>query len=147
MQHITVTQNDFSITTDKSKLDLAFVHEYLANQSYWAKGIPFEKVKSSAENSLTFAVLYQDHQVGYARVITDYTTIAYLGDVFIDEEFRGQGLSKWLMETIMSHPNLQGLRRWILLTLDAHKLYEQYGFNAVEKPERYMEKFNPNVYL
>lgn len=138
-------QGDYLISTDKSRLDLSVVHNFLA-RSYWAAGIPFEVVKRSIENSLAFGVYKEDQQVGFARVITDYATFAYIGDVFILEDFRGQGLSKWLMEVIAAHPDLQGLRRWLLLTQDAHGLYRKTGFTKVTNPERVMERYFPDVY-
>ncbi len=119
-------KNDFYISTDKSKMDIQTIHHYLSEESYWAKGVPREIVEKSIANSFCFGVFYQDKQVGFAKVITDFTTIAYLGDVFILDEFRGLGLSKLLMENIMNHQELQGLRRWILLTADAHELYKKF---------------------
>lgn len=138
-------RGDYLISTDKSRLDLAVIHRFITT-SYWAPGIPMETVKRSIEHSLAFGVYKGDAQVGFARVITDYATFAYIGDVFILEEFRGQGLSKWLMEVVAAHPDLQGLRRWLLLTRDAHGLYRKTGFTEPKTPERYMEKFFPDVY-
>lgn len=103
-------------------------------------------IKKSVENSLSFGVFHNDRQIGFARVITDYATTGYLCDVFIDEDYRGQGHSKWLIETINSHPDLQGFRRWVLVTADAHKLYEKIGFKPVATPEKYMERVNPKAY-
>ena len=139
-------QTAYTISSDKSLLDLEFIHNFLSTQSHWCPGIPFETVKRSIENSLCFGVFYGAAQVGFARVITDYATITYLGDVFIIPEHRGKGLSKELIATIMAYPALQGMRRWILLTLDAHGLYGQFGWTPVAHPERYMEVVNPNVY-
>src|SRR3954452_23303447 len=113
MQQLTVEKGEYRITTDKTKLDLAMVHDFLSNRSYWAQGIPFDTVRQSVENSLCFGVFHQDKQIGFARVITDFATMAYLADVFIVEGHRGKSLSKWLMETIISYPALQGLRRWM----------------------------------
>jgi GNAT superfamily N-acetyltransferase len=138
--------NNYLISTEKEKLDLAFVHDYLCYQSYWAQGIPMETVKKSIEGSLCFGIYDQEKQIGFARVITDLATYGYLADVFIAEQFRGLGLSKWLMEVIFSHPDLQGFRRWMLGTKDAHGLYEQFGFQPLDKPERIMQKFDPGVY-
>jgi GNAT superfamily N-acetyltransferase len=138
-------RGEYVISTDKNRLDLVAVHSYLST-SYWAAGISLEIVKKSIEHSLNFGVYRGEQQVGFARVITDYTTFAYIGDVFILEEFRGQGLSKWLMEVIADHPDLQGLRRWLLLTRDAHGLYEKTGFVRPRTPERLMEKYFADAY-
>jgi GNAT superfamily N-acetyltransferase len=133
------------ITTDPARVDLAVVHGFLT-ESYWAKGIPLETVRRAIEHSLNFSVYDGARQVGFARVITDYATFAYLGDVFVLESHRGRGLSRWLMEVIVAHPELQGFRRWVLLTRDAHGLYEKVGFKQVAAPERYMELWTPDVY-
>ncbi|MCU7550987.1 GNAT family N-acetyltransferase [Chitinophagaceae bacterium LB-8] len=146
MEVITVTRGEYSITTDKSKLDIEAIHDFLSNQSYWSRNIPLDTVKKSIEHSLNFGLLHVDKQIGYARVISDFSTIAYLGDVYVLPEYRGRGFSKWLMEQVMRHPELQGLRRWILLTSSAHELYKKFGWTEVAKPEIYMELFNPNVY-
>ena len=138
MQIYEATKNDFIISTDRSKIDIAFVHDYLCNESYWAKNIPMDILKKSIEGSLCFSIYHQDDQVGFARVITDHATFAYLADVFISEKFRGRGLGKWLMQSIMDHPELQGFRRWMLATKDAHGLYAQFGFMPLDKPERIM---------
>jgi GNAT superfamily N-acetyltransferase len=139
-------RGEFLISTDRQRLNLDVVHSFLTN-CYWAKGIPREVVARSIENSLCFGI-YEggDTQVGFARVVSDFATVAYLGDVFVLESHRGRGLSKWLMECIVQHPALQNLRRWILLTRDAHGLYSQFGFTPVKAPERYMELHRPNVY-
>jgi GNAT superfamily N-acetyltransferase len=137
-------KGEFTISTDPDRLDLEVIHRFLT-ESYWAKGISREVVKRSIENSLCFGI-YREKQIGFARVISDFATFAYLGDVFILEDYRGRGLSKWLMERIVSHPALQGLRRWTLLTRDAHRLYAQFGFTPLKSPERYMERHDPNVY-
>lgn len=134
-----------TVTCDPARLDQGVIAEFLAS-SYWAKGIPAATVARSLANSLCFALLDGDRQVGFARVISDYATIAYLGDVFVLPEYRGRGLSKWLMECVMSHPQLQGLRRWILATRDAHELYEKFGFAPLKSPEFFMELHNPAVY-
>ncbi|MBT1702520.1 GNAT family N-acetyltransferase [Fulvivirgaceae bacterium PWU20] len=137
---------DFLITTDKTKLDVVAIHDFLSKHSGWSDNIPFDRVETSIDNSLNFGLLHKDKQIGFARIISDFSTIAYLGDVYVLDEYRGQGLSKKLMDVIMGHPNLQGLRRWILLTSTADWLYEKYGFTRVSKPEVYMELHNPNVY-
>lgn len=124
------------------------IQEFLANESYWAQGIPRSILEKCIENSLCFGVYDQEgKQVGFARVVTDYATYAYIADVFILEAQRGLGLSKWLMECIMSHPDLQGLRRWNLATRDAHGLYARYGFTPLRFPERWMEVLNPDVFF
>ena len=138
-------RGEYLISTDKGKLDLAVVHGFLTT-SYWAAGIPLDIVKKSIEHSLNFGMYRGEQQVGFARVITDYATFVYIGDVFILEEFRGRGLSKWLMEVIADHPELQGLRRWLLLTRDAQGLYEKTGFVRPKTPERYMEKHFTDAY-
>jgi hypothetical protein len=161
----------FLVSTDRSRLDLDVIHTFLAH-SYWAKGIPREVVERSIEHSLCFGIYDPSKedgpssfrnkrekkdgatragrngapQVGFARVVSDFATVAYLGDVFILESHRGLGLGKFLMECITQHPALQGLRRWILLTRDAHGLYSQFGFTPLKIPERYMELHRPNVY-
>jgi N-acetylglutamate synthase-like GNAT family acetyltransferase len=140
------TFGEFSITTDKNKLDVVAIHHFLSNYSGWSGNIPFEKVKISIDNSLNFGLFHHNKQIGFARVISDFSTIAYLGDIYVLNEYRGEGLSKKLMESVMSHPDLQGLRRWILLTSTADWLYEKYGFKKLPKPELYMELFDPNVY-
>jgi GNAT superfamily N-acetyltransferase len=139
-------RGEFLISTDRDHLNLDVVHGFLTN-CYWAKGISREVIARSIENSLCFGI-YEggDTQVGFARVVSDFATVAYLGDVFVLESHRGRGFSKWLMECIVQHPALQNLRRWILLTRDAHGLYSQFGFTPVKAPERYMELHRPNVY-
>ena len=130
----------YSISIDKSKLDLPAIHHYLSNISYWAKGISLEQVQKAVDNSLCFGVYYKEQQIGLARVVTDYVRMAYLADVYILEEHQGHGLGKQLIETIMTHPDLAGCSRWMLLTKDAHGLYQQYGFVEPPNPEWYMEK-------
>jgi GNAT superfamily N-acetyltransferase len=138
-------QGEYLISTDRRRLDLSVIHSFLTT-SYWAAGIPLEIVKKSIEYSLNFGVYKGDQQVGFARVITDYATFAYIGDVFILEDYRGQGLSKWLMQVIADHTELQGLRRWILITRDAHGLYRKTGFREPMEPGRYMEKVFQDIY-
>ena len=134
-------RGDWVISTDRARLQVDVVHGYLA-RSYWAPGIAREKVERSIEASLCFGVYEAGsrRQVGFARAITDFTTFAWVSDVFVLEEARGQGLATWLMETILAHEELQGLRRWVLATRDAHGLYAKVGFRAVEKPAEYMER-------
>ena len=139
------TKEDFSISTDKNKIDPAYVHNFLSN-CYWAEDIPIDVVKRSIKGSLCFGVYRNRQQIGFARLITDEATFAYLGDVFIDEKFRGQGLSKWLVETILAYPGLQGLRRFMLATRDAHGLYEQFGFAPLTFTDRWMHIHQPGIY-
>ena len=146
METIEQTFGEFLITTDKTKMDIDAIHDFLSKYSGWSDNIPFDKVKISIENSLNFGLFHNGTQIGFARVISDFSTIAYLGDIYVLDNYRGQGLSKKLMESVMTHPSLQGLRRWILLTSTADWLYEKYGFAKVPQPEIYMELFNPNVY-
>ena len=140
-------KDNYTLSTDKSKLDINLIHDFLCNKSYWAKGIPFDTVKTAIENSVCFGIYCNNKQVGFARVITDISTFGYIGDVFVIEEHRGKGLSKWLMECIMKHHELQGFRRWIILTRDAHDLYQKFGFTLVKKPQNYMENHTPDIYL
>ncbi|MFN4813744.1 MAG: GNAT family N-acetyltransferase [Bacteroidota bacterium] len=146
MEKLEITFGNFAITTDKSKMDVDAIHDFLSKYSGWSDNIPFDTVKTSIENSLNFGLFHHQKQIGFARVISDFSTIAYLGDIYVLENYRGQGLSKKLMDAVVSHPNLQGLRRWILLTSTADWLYEKYGFNKLPKPEIYMELYNSNVY-
>ena len=139
-------RDEFVISTDKDRLQTDLIHKFLIEESYWANKRTFEQLKRGIDNSLCFGVYRGDEQIGFARVISDLATFAYVGDVFILKEFRGRGLSKWLMETIVSHPDLQGLRRWILATKDAHGLYEQFGFEPLKFPDRWMERAEPNAY-
>ena len=125
-------RDEFVISTDPARLDLDVIHEFLTN-CYWAKGISRDVVARSIKHALCFGIYDGSRaQVGFARVISDFATIAYLGDVFVLKSHRGRGLSKWMMECITQHPALQGLRRWILLTSDAHRLYAQFGFTALK---------------
>jgi len=135
------------ISTDKSKLDIPLIHKYLSEESYWAKNIPLEIVKRSIENSLCFGVYEHGNQIGFARITTDYSTFAYMADVFILAGHRGKGFSKQLVQYIMNYPSLQGLRRWMLGTFDAHELYRKYGgFKELENPSRFMEIAYPKMY-
>lgn len=158
-----VRRGEFLISTNPALLDLHVIHGFLTH-GYWAKGIPRETVQQSIEHSLCFGIYHEDAdkppvlakeartgapkttQIAFARVVSDFATIAYLGDVFVLEAYRGRGLGKWMMECIMQHPSLQGLRRWILLTRDAHGLYSQFGFIPVKSPERYMELHRADIY-
>ncbi|MBK8366155.1 MAG: GNAT family N-acetyltransferase [Bacteroidetes bacterium] len=129
---------EFLYSTDKTKLNIEYIHYFLSKESYWAKNIPIELVKTSIEGSLCFGVYYQGKQIGFARVITDYATFGYLADVFIDKNYRGKGLSKELMKFIMEQEVIKKLRRFMLATLDAHRLYAQFGFESQEGNKRFM---------
>jgi GNAT superfamily N-acetyltransferase len=132
-------RDGYLISTDASMLDLEVVHAYLS-RSYWAAGVPEDVVRRSIENSLCFGVYRGEEQAGFARVVTDRATFAYLADVFVLEEHRGRGIGKWLVEVILSHPDLQGLRRWMLATRDAHDLYRRYAFTELGQPGIFMER-------
>jgi GNAT superfamily N-acetyltransferase len=136
-------KGEFTIDTSKKKLDLDFIHNYLSEHSYWATGRSRATIERSIRNSVAFGVYHGSRQIGFGRVITDYATFAWIADVFIDEEFRGKGLSKWMMEVMLAHPRLQKFRRWVLATKDAHELYRRYGFSELKKPERWMERRDP----
>ena len=138
-------KGEYVISTDRARLDPDVIHGFLV-ESYWAKGIPREVVARSIENSLCFGIYCGTAQVGFARVISDFATYAYLGDVFVLDSHRGNGLSRWLMDCIMQQPGLQGLRRWTLATRDAHGLYAKFGFTPLAAPERFMELHNRDVY-
>lgn len=140
------TSGELTISTDVLRLQVDVIQSFLTNDSYWARDRTIEQTRTAIENSICFGVYHGERQIGFARVVSDLATFAYLGDVFIIKEFRGQGTSKWLMETIMSHPDLQGLRRWVLATRDAHALYEKFGFHGLTFPGRWMERPSPNAY-
>ena len=135
----------YHISEDLSKMQLDVIHAFLT-RSYWAHGISRDLVARSMQNSMCFGAFLEAEQVGFARVITDKATFAYLADVFVLDDHRGRGVSKLLMQTIMNHPELQGLRRWTLITRDAHRLYGQFGFQVVQHPERYMEIHRSDIY-
>jgi GNAT superfamily N-acetyltransferase len=135
-------RGEYVISTDSARLDIAAIHGYLSGSAYWAMGRPLEVVRRSIENSLSFGVYKGGAQIGFARVVTDYATFAWLADVFVLPEFRGLGIGKWLIGVIVDHPRLPGLRRWVLATKDAHGLYAQYGFTPLSAPERFMERFS-----
>jgi len=147
-KHYEVINNRYFISTDNTKLDIDVIHRYLSEESYWATGIPRDVVEKSIANSLCFGLYCNGKQAGFARLITDRATFAYLGDVFVLAAHRGNGLSKWLMQTIHAHPELQNLRRWWLGTKDAHGLYEQFGWTRItdDMAKRFMQKHNPGVY-
>ncbi len=126
------------ISTDKTLLDVRMIYNFLS-QSYWAAGRPLAVVKKAIENSLCFGTYCNKKQIGFARVVTDYSTFAYLADVFILEEYRGKGYSKKLLKTIVEYPELQSIKRWMLATNDAHSLYAKFGFQSMKNPEKFME--------
>jgi len=142
---IPVLPEGYVISTEPALLDLEVVHGFISH-SYWGKNIPKPLVERMIRNALCFGVYHHGSQVGFARIISDFATFAYLADVFVLPEHRGRGLSKALIGTIVAHPDLQGLRRWMLVTLDAHGLYEQFGFRSVANPERHMEMHQPGIY-
>ena len=143
MNDASFLKKGYLISTDQSLLNFDLIYNYLDTQSYWSKGIPSDKLRKAILNSLCFGVYKEKLQVGFARVVTDKATFAYICDVFVAEDFRGIGLSKWLVQTILQDGELQGLRRWSLATADAHGLYSQFGFCQVNMPERWMEIFKP----
>jgi GNAT superfamily N-acetyltransferase len=136
---------DYEISTERDRLDLDLIHDFLRT-SYWAPGIPRSVVEKSIEHSLCFGAFSDGRQVGFARVVTDYATFAYVADVFVVPEHRGRGVSKLMLRAILDHPELQGLRRFLLGTLDAHGLYAQFGFEPLPDPERFMTIHRPDVY-
>lgn len=146
MSHYEVQLEEFTASTDPARLDLDAIHKFLSEESYWAQNRSREQTETAIRNSLPFGLYKGENLIGFARVVTDFATFAYLGDVFVVEEFRGRGLSKWLMKVIVEHPELQGFRRWVLATRDAHTLYEKFGFHELVHPERWMEKPAPDAY-
>ncbi|HSP88725.1 MAG TPA: GNAT family N-acetyltransferase [Ignavibacteriaceae bacterium] len=137
--------NDYVISNDRKKLNLQTIYNYISLESYWGKGRSKEVIKRSIDNSLPFGIYYKNEMIGFARVVTDYATFAWIADVFILQEHRGKGLSKWLMEVMLAHPQLQGFRRWVLATKDAHELYRKYGFQSLKRADRWMERFDPDM--
>lgn len=138
-------RGEYTISTENKRLDIRRIHDFVSNQSYWAQGRTIETVQRALDNSLNFGLYKNNQLIGFARVVTDYATFAWIADVFVLSEHRGQGLSKWIMEVILSHPELQGLRRWVLATKDAHGLYARFGFIQLHRPERWMERPDPNM--
>jgi len=134
-------RNNYTISTDKTKLNLEVIHDFLANSSYWAEGRPLDVVRKSIEHSLCFGIYKGTEQAGFARVVTDYVTFAWVCDLFILEEYRGEGLGKWLIEYIVAYPELQGLKNMLLATKDAHEIYRKYGgFEGLSVPEKWMSR-------
>ena len=142
-QILEIHRDNFTISTDPARLDIDAICDFL-KRAYWADTRPRERTKRALQNSLVFGVYDGNKQIGVARVVTDYSIFAYLCDVFIHEDYRAHGLGKWLMQTIHRHPDLQGLRRWTLVTRDAHGLYRQFGWKALDKPMNWMEILVPN---
>ncbi len=138
-------RGEYVISTDRSRLDVKLIHDFLSRETYWAVGRSLEVVQRSLKNSLCFGIYRNDEQIGFARVVTDYATFGWIADVFILPDHRGHGLSKWLMAVILAHPALQGFRRWVLATKDAHELYAQFGFIPLHRPERWMERPDRNM--
>lgn len=146
MAHFAASRDDgFVVSTDPARLDVGLVHTYLSQHSYWAQGRPLAVVQTSLEHSLCFGLYAGDQQVGLARVVTDYATFGWLCDVFVLESYRGRGLGKWLVECVVAHPALQEIRRLLLATRDAHGLYQQYGFEPLSNPERWMARLRPGA--
>lgn len=141
----TIRRGGYTISTDRNRLDIVAIHAYLA-RSYWSPGVPFEIVERAIANSLPFGLFHADQQVGFARVISDQATFAYLADVYVLEAYRGKGFSKWMMEVMLADVRLQGLRRMLLATKDAHELYRRFGFTEIANPSRMMEIVYPNIY-
>ena len=141
-----IQRDGFTISNDRARLDVDAIHRFLVDESYWAKDRSFEQTRTAIENSICFGLYHGEKLIGFARVVTDKATFAYIGDVYVIDDFRGRGLSKWLMEVIVEHPELQGLRRWVLATKDAHGLYSQFDFTSLKFPERWMERAAPNAY-
>jgi GNAT superfamily N-acetyltransferase len=142
-RHFESHRENYLISTDPALLDVDTICDFLT-RAYWAQGRPRKITERALSNSLVFGLYDGLRQIGLARVVSDYSIFAYLCDVFIHEDYRGQGLGKWLMETILSHPDLSDIRRWLLVTNDAHGLYEQYGFTTIADPERWMQIFRPS---
>lgn len=138
-------QGEYTISTEKERLDVRLIHDFVSKQSYWAQGRKMETVQRALENSVNFGLYKNGQQIGFARVVTDYCTFAWLADAFVLDEHRGRGLSKWLIEVIVGHPALSVMRRWVLATRDAHGLYRQFGFTEMRQPERWMERFDENA--
>ena len=141
-----IRKDEFIISTDRLRLDVEAIHRFLVEDSYWARERTLDQTKTAIENSICFGLYQDEKMIGFARVVSDKATFAYIGDVFVLEGYRGRGLSKWLMEVIVEYPELQGLRRWVLATKDAHGLYSQFEFAPLRFPERWMEKTAPNAY-
>jgi GNAT superfamily N-acetyltransferase len=145
MSYFEREREGFVVSTDPARIDIDAVHAYLTT-SYWATGIPRSVVERSIRGSLSFGLFDGSRQIGFARAITDRATFAYLADVYVLQEYQGRGLGTWLIEVVMAHPELQGLRRFLLVTRNAHGLYNKFGFHSVQRPERYMEIVQSDIY-
>lgn len=141
-QNFETQHGQFTISTDPNRLDIDTICDFLS-RAYWADTRPRHKTERAIQNSLVFGVYEGNKQIGLARVVTDYSIFAYLCDVFIHEDYRAHGLGKWLIQTILEHPELNDVRRWLLVTNDAHGLYKQFGFTTIDNPERWMQNFKP----
>lgn len=146
MQNQYWEKEGFLISTDSALLQISKIHDFLSKESYWAREIPLKTLENAIANSLCFGIYENKSQVGFARVVTDFTTFAWLCDVYIEKSLRGKGLSKWLVETVVGHPQLQNLRRICLATKDAHGLYKQFGFEITQNPENWMEIKDNDIY-
>jgi len=142
LQILETHKDNFTISTDPARLNVDAICDFLT-RAYWALGRPRERTERALNNSLVFGLYDGEKQIGLARVVSDYAIFAYLCDVFIHEDYRAHGLGKWLIETVMSHPDLQGLRRWTLATRDAHELYRQFGWDDLQSPDKWMEILHP----
>ena len=139
-------RDEYEIDTDPARLDLDLTYRFLSEEAYWSQGVPREILERAVGNSMVFGAYKDGGQAGFVRVVSDKATFAWICDVFVLPEHRGQGLGKYLMECVMAHPDLQGLRRWMLATRDAHGLYQQYGFTELHDATRFMEKWDPEIY-
>jgi GNAT superfamily N-acetyltransferase len=144
---VVARRGPYFVSTDPRLLDVSLIHKFLSEQSYWAPGIPRDVVGRSLENSLCFGLFCDSEQIGFARLVTDRATFAWLADVFVIEAHRGQGLGRWLVGSLLEHPDLQGLRRILLGTRDAHGLYQRFGFTPLAEPSRFLEIHRPDIYV
>lgn len=139
-------KDQYVLSTDAACFDMNALFRFISGESYWARGMPRETFERAVRHSLCFGLFDGELQIGFGRVVSDFASVAYLGDVFIREDYRRRGLSKWMMECIQSHPDLQGMRRWLLVTADAQELYKKFGFTPLKAPEKFMELHNPEIY-
>lgn len=139
-------KDQYVLTTDVARFDMDVLFRFISEESYWARGMTRGTFERAVKHSLCFGLFEAERQIGFGRVVSDFASVAYLKDVFILQDFRGRGLSKWMMECILSHPDLQVIRRWLLVTADAQELYKKFGFTPLKVPEKFMELHNPEVY-